>query len=733
MGVDGVVRFNVNGTDHPDEFTRFDPLPPQIIPATGWTLLSNRDLVNRAILDWKTNNHVGTDLSVGFAAGLLGGHYALLAAAWALGFAIFLFFAALLWGYEMGDIVISAIVYMAGGAALAGIIGLVIGMVSAVDCHEKGDRDMSLMGLFPLIYRYGKLLDEKSYDHILHVLLRKHTSGGASNVHEVVHVCDKKILFPAIGETENHILMIETSRFLTNQLLLQPNPHTVPIVPAFYDAGYDNAKNGMREWMLKQLQQYLQNDFWEFNSRSYARFIPVALQNLYEFSADPEVSKAARMVLDYLSAKFAVTSNGSRRAVPFRRTADNRAVSGLFEGKPEQKQSDVETWRFLILAGDVYMLGHVPKEHEEAVLIYHSYTMVFAALGRYRVPKLILDLILMKGSNRYLQRIRHGKWNHGYGDAAAEITFNSATYLITGGGMFTEGRQWPMPDEDREHSWALPTTLMPTAGGVDVYGEQRNTDWKDFIRIEGTADEKKRANTGVAPGFACGLNPVIPQWMLLPAGANCIRQDIKPWTFINCATMDCGRPLGFYVAVFKAPCDTALSTELAGEDGTFGFLAAAEIVRPNYKFEEFVADVIALNGSKSYTAEGTNNFAFPTGFGPQIEFVCVPTKKGDYERLLWPIVKINGESFERDIDRWDLATSEVFKPDGIRTSLEDFVIRSEKHYGCVMIDNPKLDERLVLDLSDALNPKSAYVKGQRFDSGCRCPLSTECERKHPIK
>jgi hypothetical protein len=263
----------------------------------------------------------------------------------------------------------------------------------------------------------------------------------------------------------------------------------------------------------------------------------------------------------------------------------------------------------------------------------------------------------------------------------------------------------------------------------------RGSDWKEFIRIEGTLDERKRANTGVAPGFACGLNPVIPDWLQLPADPQHIDDSPAPWTFINCASEV--RPFGFFVAVYRAKCDTDLSKDLAGQAGTFGFFAVSETdgeVVELQRFQDFKAEILALNESKVYTAEGLSNFIFPTGLGAEVDFICLPTVNGVYYNpFLWPIVKINGEEFERDLNRWDLAASEVFTAGGIRTSLEDWIIRSEKHYGCVMIDNPARDERLVLDFSDELNPRSAYVKGQRFASGCRCPLSNECVRRHPIK
>lgn len=712
--------FFVNGTVYRDELTKFDAPLPDPLPSTPLILLSNRRLVISAILGWKSPRHIGTSLDITQASLLLGGHYALLTLALSLGVSVFVYIASLL---LTTGVPVSFILLIPGAAA---VLGFGYGFLTAQACHAGGDHDMAMMGLFPIIYRYGSLLDAPSYDHILHNLLANRVSGSAAKVHEIIHVCGKKVLpsqmMPSLlGETENHILMIETARYLTNQLLLLPNPFVIPTGTPTYNPDFDNTVNGMRTWMLKHLQKYLQNDFYEFNSRAYARFIPVALQNLYEFSADPEVRKAARMVLDYLSAKFAVTSNRSRRAVPFRRTPDKRDKTLLFD-----EASDEETWRFLMLVGDTSMLGQMSPDLENDVLQLESYTLVFAGLGPYEVPLLLENLILSKNDNRYLQLIRHGKWDHGYGDAAMEITFNSGTYLITGGGLFANGR-------GDEQAWALPTTLMPTLSIVDTNGEPRSMDWQDFIRIEGTPDAYKRANTGVAPGFACGLNPVIPLWLRLPIGPQHIDQH-GPWTFINCASDT--RPFGFFVTVFQSPCNTIISKELAGQDGTFGFFAVAETDMPivsENTFEEFKAKVLALNESKTYTSEGINNFAFPAGMGANIEFVCLPTQNGAYNPLLWPIVSLNGAALERDLNKMDLAASSVFTAAGLQTSLEDWIIQATKNFGCIMIDNPALDERLVLDFSDAMNPRTAYVKGQRFTAGCRCPLSNECTRRHPIK
>src|SRR4029077_20728298 len=106
----------------------------------------------------------------------------------------------------------------------------------------------------------------------------------------------------------------ESSRYLTNQLLLRELKDS-----GQYDSAFDNGANGMTDWLLSLLQDFLKSDFDEYNSRPYQGFSVMALENLYDFSEDVRVKEAAHLVLDYLSAKFAISSSGLRRSLPFRR------------------------------------------------------------------------------------------------------------------------------------------------------------------------------------------------------------------------------------------------------------------------------------------------------------------------------------------------------------------------------------------------------------------------------
>src|SRR5690348_4835735 len=171
------------------------------------------------------------------------------------------------------------------------------------------------------MYEFGPQVERSVYNHVLHDLL---TERGRPNASEIVIVCN----FVPFRETENHVLMTESARYLTNQLLLgeaQSLHIGDPQSPELARARqlYDNELNGMEDWMLTHLQGFLQHDFHEYNARPYQRLSIDALRNLASYAdnrkPDGRVTTAARMVLDYLTAKYAVSNSALRRATPFRR------------------------------------------------------------------------------------------------------------------------------------------------------------------------------------------------------------------------------------------------------------------------------------------------------------------------------------------------------------------------------------------------------------------------------
>jgi hypothetical protein len=115
-----------------------------------------------------------------------------------------------------------------------------------------------------------------------------------------------------IAETENHILMIMTARYLTNQLLYQRNPtiffdnrrnsHVEIFASNFANilSGFgikphpvaphqEPSPGSCTSLMLSLLQGMLSDDFSEYNAKPYQRFTRYALLNLCTYAYDHEV------------------------------------------------------------------------------------------------------------------------------------------------------------------------------------------------------------------------------------------------------------------------------------------------------------------------------------------------------------------------------------------------------------------------------------------------------------
>ncbi len=112
------------------------------------------------------------------------------------------------------------------------------GLVGTEGASTKRDYDMALKGLVVLAYRYGHLLDAgipadqpRGVDFILNNLVPASLSGGHPPEIEIV---EQSFLNFDTPETENHLLMIESSRYLFNQLRFDRRPR---------DATFNNDAN----------------------------------------------------------------------------------------------------------------------------------------------------------------------------------------------------------------------------------------------------------------------------------------------------------------------------------------------------------------------------------------------------------------------------------------------------------------------------------------------------------
>jgi hypothetical protein len=361
--------------------------------------------------------------------------------------------------------------------------------------------------------------------------------------------------FARIPETENHLLMIETSRYLTNQAMLEELGPTYPNADVIREQ-----QNEVKEWLLARLQSIAKDDFQEYNSRAYQRYSINAIANLHDFAFDSEIEQAARIVLDQASAKFAVGSNRARRFAPFRRRSDadgtsadaslRRATRDLYNYR---QGADHQVASFLVLAGQTQLFpnGTLPLDGIG--------NLVNPATSWYRLPPAIMELAVEGVPYTYQQRIHH---------VGVELYVHALTYVLSAGGIQSpSANTLYLMGEDSGRGVAVPTILIPTAGG-------RTLD--EVIRFDGRGTmHDRRDNLCVTAGFACGINLVIPDFL-----KDCKEGFSIPgerWTFIN--TARCAGLAGgphFYLAAYERDC--AWDDEVCKEGGVlnFGFFEIQE-------------------------------------------------------------------------------------------------------------------------------------------------------------
>jgi hypothetical protein len=550
------------------------------------------------------------------------------------------------------------------GGVVFGPFGGAAGAAIDEECEVHGDYDFELQWIVRIMLVHGpsgtNKLDERTWKHLLTLL----TERGLGTFDRAVTVCGVVTFVP---ETENHNLMIESARYLTNEILTADALRRGETP----DPEYDNAKNGQRELILDRLRQILTADFYEFNSRPYQRLAIYAIRNLFELSREQRgedpVAKAAEVVLDYLSGKYSVSSNGMRRVANFRRQPHRAKYGTMF-----QALGDGELGRMTLLAGLSRPL------HEQRFGRVHPYEvepMIFHGTGRaYRIPDLIRDY-LARGISQapspiVLQRFRSG------GDSdehALEVHFSTQRFLLSAGGV-----SFTRTFSGSEESSALPTTLLLSAAGRG---------WQEMIRFSGTPDDSQRFNTCVGPNFACGIDPVIPS--TIPAA--CItRRDA--WTFINfnSSSSECNRPYGVHVALYTARC-TEQDCALGGS--TWGVLEAQDAPiptlprGPNRDAQELVLflqfqSAVQNNNSALEPSWGQSNYqsSYRTVQGRQIQFNAGPLGPDE-----WSVNHIDGLPTPAPKD-WPVAQGTVMNG-----------LRGEP---CIEFDNPMRGTRLILDLRD---------------------------------
>lgn len=292
--------------------------------------------------------------------------------------------------------------------------------------YDQGDFDMSLLGCSSLLglFRNDRdLLTDTTLVHLLKNVAR--TWGQTPKAYF-------DVMFMSVPETENHLFMTESTRYLNNQLIWE-NSRRLPQLAALRDSlqrsgvVIDNSEGMLKRLLLKVMQKAMRKGFFEFNAQIYQRFTVHALDNLYTFARDPAVADGAGCLLDYLSTIFAFQSFDGIRYGPFRRSSEvyddssligNDAVcsffglqSGATAGQPDPSRG---LWR-----------THTA----------HSSMALYSAVLGYRVPDPILRY-MQDRPGEYRAEIRSAYAGDGSRRRPTEVYYGTSEFMLTAGGRY---------------------------------------------------------------------------------------------------------------------------------------------------------------------------------------------------------------------------------------------------------------------------------------------------------
>jgi hypothetical protein len=406
-------------------------------------------------------------------------------------------------------------------------------------------------------------------------------------------------LFGGVEETENHLFMQNSSKYLKNQMLIE-EATLLGDDDAVED--YEEFNDDLHEWFMERLQRVADHDFAEFNAKPYGRLSFTALLNVHDFScsagvptctdADQKIVRAVAAVADLTSAKMALGSNQGRRIVPFRRLSHTNTTFTL--GKLKDDGTRAAVARLFDLSGEA--------DHQIAAMqIWSGQTfhgpdgrasqpslseMIWEATSAYAPHRLILDLAVNK-SIGWEQTFHHAGW---------ERYSSGPAWLITAGGTesgYAQGFRTPLGTiyptsfiKWSDRGAGVPTTLMVSSGKrvpdceptstctalppPRLEQPQRQDMFADFIRFEGKIvhwtqdgnDEPLSFNDNfcVEGSFACGINMKIPAALVpcLQTYGGLSIPSTRTFSIIDsstCPAWNDGDPNDdIFVVVYMQPC-----------------------------------------------------------------------------------------------------------------------------------------------------------------------------------
>lgn len=463
----------------------------------------------------------------------------------------------------------------------------------------------------------------------------------------------------AIPETENHLLMQNSSIYLTNRRVMSQAARAG--ARDQYEA-YAAMNRLVRERLVTQIGKIAREDFNEYNSKPYGRLSHYSLLNLADYAcsepatwivaqagdkhgsscdpADANVATLARAVLDLSAAKAALGSSQSRRLVPFRRLMDaNKRYRDFLQSSAS---SDERDWPRILQLG-------AGADHLVAALQFWTgdsrqgpggqatgaslQQMSWHATSSYRPHALLLDLAT-DARPSVEQTLTHG---------GHERFSSGSRWLLSAGGTRTRlsnglillneipllddfltgmsGQEWNgielfacipslgLCPREQDSGAGVPTTLMvsaalPPEAQADAPKEHHRRDtYRDLLRFEGRYDVDESSNNlsmsdnrCVAAGFACGRNLRIPEPI-----ASCLQAG-PAGSPANLRFLSSTRCAEYHNGTESTADDFYLAVyaacpagQTACRDAPWGFLEVANATAFGGSFEQYKARVVQRN------------------------------------------------------------------------------------------------------------------------------------------
>ncbi|MCB9186391.1 MAG: hypothetical protein H6601_06550 [Flavobacteriales bacterium] len=318
--------------------------------------------------------------------------------------------------------------------------------------NPKGDYDFTTVILASILHRFAEdstILWNRTEEHLAHVLLVEEGGRPHKKTPRTMKI---------MKDTENHILMTNISQYLKNQWMW---------AHAETDAKYNNATNGLEQFLIDNLEELHTTGQYEFNSKPYEGYTISALLILYSYADSEAIKKKTQEVLDDWAWEYMQTSSHFRKSAPFRRRMERFKSTSLTDNA---STSMMKAWWLEKNQG-----SFEPKD-----IAHNHHQAMSAVIYDYRPP---MDVWEVDNSERLLL-IGHGK------GSSPEIHSRGNGFLLSAGG-FQRG--------EASQIVARPIVLMLDDDAVDL---------NDCFHINGSGKWQKWNNTGVHHRFAVARSAV---------------------------------------------------------------------------------------------------------------------------------------------------------------------------------------------------------------------------------